>query len=77
MSVTGETSQDPIGPCRPLEQSEESFRHSVMAACTSVLDFGGRPVVAYSRGYAVKLRRGLGLQPVWCLVIRSGLVLEC
>ena len=75
ISVTAEISQDPIGPCRPLEQSEESFRHSVMAAFTSVLDFGARPVVVYSRGYTVKLRRGLGLGPGWCLVIR-GLVLE-
>ena len=47
----------------------------VVAVVASTLDFGARPVVVYSRGYTVKLRRGLGLGPGWCLVIR-GLVLE-
>ena len=40
MSVTAETSHDPICPCGPLEQSEDSFRHSRMAAWSSALDFG-------------------------------------
>ena len=43
MSITAETSQDPIGPCGPLEQSVEIFRHSLMAAWSSLLDL--RPVV--------------------------------
>ena len=46
MSVTAETSQDPIGPCGPLEQSVgDSWRHSLMVALSSALDFGGHPVV--------------------------------
>ena len=45
ISVTAETSQDPIGPCEPLEQSVESFRHSTMAAWSSTLDFAANPVV--------------------------------
>ena len=39
--VTAEMSQDPIGPCGPLEQSKsERFRHSLMAAVSSAFDFG-------------------------------------
>ena len=52
MSFTAETSQDPIGPCGPLEQSEDSCRHSTMAALSSTLDFGVKSVVAYGRGHA-------------------------
>ena len=44
MSVTADTSQDPIGPCSPLEQSEDSLRHCVIAAFSSVLDFGANAV---------------------------------
>ena len=46
---TPETSQDPIGPCGPLEQSafEESSVHSAMASWSSVLDFGVHPVVGF------------------------------
>ncbi len=37
MSVTAETSQDPIGPCGPLEQSVgDRFRHSAMTKLMSV-----------------------------------------
>merc|ERR1719182_554544 len=38
MSVTAETFQDPIGPCGPLEQSVDSWRHWPMAARSSLLD---------------------------------------
>ena len=45
MSATAETSQDPIGPCGPSEQSKAgSFRHCSMAASSSALDFGAHPV---------------------------------
>ena len=44
MSVTADTSQDPIGPYRPVEQSEDSLRHCVMAAFSSDLDFGANAV---------------------------------
>merc|ERR1711900_105797 len=43
ISVTAVTSQDPIGPCGPLEQSVDSFRQSAMAAWSSFLDFGAHP----------------------------------
>merc|ERR1719331_1083592 len=44
MLATFETSQDPIGPCGPLEQSKSPpFRHSAMAAWSSALDFGAQP----------------------------------
>ena len=51
ISVTADTSQDPIGPCGPLEQSVgDSFRHSTTAAWRSALDFGAHaPVVGYQR----------------------------
>ena len=45
LSVAAETSQDPIGPCGPSEQSLDSFRHSVMAASSLALDFGVQAVV--------------------------------
>ena len=45
MSVNAETSQDPIGPCEPLEQSEDSFTHLRMAVWSSALDFGAHPLV--------------------------------
>ena len=44
MSVTPETSQDPIGPCGPLEQSVDSLRHFVVAVWSSAFDFGVHPV---------------------------------
>ena len=47
MSVTVETSQDPIGPCGPLEQRVDSFKHAVMAAWNSALDAGAHAVVEY------------------------------
>ena len=46
MSVTAETSQDPIGPCGPLEQSLDSFRHCSMVGRSSAFDFGANTVVA-------------------------------
>ena len=47
MSVTAETSQDPIGPCSPLEQSVgDSSKHRTMAALSSVLDSGAHPAMA-------------------------------
>ena len=47
MSATDETSQDPIGPCGPLEQLVgESWRHCTVAALSSSLDFGAHAVVA-------------------------------
>ena len=58
MSVTAETSQDPTGPCGPLEQSADSCRHSRMAVWRSDLDFGDHPVVEYDyrdlRGWGLK-----------------------
>ena len=57
ISATAETSHDPIGPCGPLEQSVDSFRHSTMAAWNSSLDFGAQPMVGYYyRAYAVGVR---------------------
>ena len=46
-SVTPDVSQDPIGPCEPLEQSADNLRHSAMAALSSALDLGDQPVVVY------------------------------
>ena len=43
--VTAETSQDPIGPCGPLEQSLDSGRHCTMSAWSSKLVFGAHPVM--------------------------------
>ena len=60
ISVTAETSQDPIGPCRPLEQSEDSCRHSLMAAWRPGLDFGVHSVVrCYCRGDTVGVSVGI------------------
>ena len=57
MSVTADTSQDPIGPCRPLEQSVDSCTHSAMAAWSCALDFGAHPGVGYYyRGAGVWIR---------------------
>ena len=55
ISVTAETSQDPIGPCGPLEQSKsDAFRHSTMAAWSSTFDFGAQAlVVVRVRGWLV------------------------
>ena len=54
MSVTDETSQNPIGPCGPLEQSKSDvFRHSAMAALSSLFDLGAQAVEVgyYYRDY--------------------------
>ena len=61
MSGTADTSQDPIGPCGPLEQSVgDSCRHSTMADWSSVLDFGAHAVaVYYYRGHALMVRMGV------------------
>ena len=54
MSVTADTSQDPIGPCGPLEQSGDSFRHSAMAAWSSALALRAPAAVGrYYSGYKV------------------------
>ena len=50
ISVTAETSQELIAPCRPLEQSVESFKHSRTAAWSSALDFGGGTAVGHRDG---------------------------
>ena len=48
MSITAETSQDPIGPCRLLEQLVGvNSRHSLIAGLSSALDFGAHAVVEY------------------------------
>ena len=41
--ATADTSQDQIGPCGPLEQSGDLFRHVLMAVWSSALDFGAHP----------------------------------
>ena len=57
ISVTPETSQDPIGPCGPLEQSGESSRHSLIAAWSFALDLGTHPVTSYyTVGFRVDAR---------------------
>ena len=43
ISVTADTFHEPIAPCGPLEQSVDTFRHSLMAAWSSA--FGGTPMV--------------------------------
>ncbi len=65
LSATVETSHDPIGPCGPLEQSDDSLRHSTMASWSSDLDFGAHPVVGrcYS-GYIVAARVIVGMMRV-------------
>ena len=60
MSVTADTFQDPIGPYGPLEQSEDSCKHSVMAAWSSALDLGVHPGVGYYC-WVTWLNFGLGL----------------
>ena len=60
MSVTAETSHDPIGPCGPLEQSVDSLRHSTKASWSSDLDFGAHAVVGrYYSDYMVAARVGV------------------
>ena len=56
ISLTAETSQEPIGPCQLSEQSVDSFRHSLMAAWSSALDFGAHAVVGYYRVHTVGVR---------------------
>ena len=43
ISVTADTFHDPIAPCGPLEQSVDTFRHSLMAAWSCA--FGANAVV--------------------------------
>ena len=46
--VTAETSQDPIGPCGPLEQLVgDMWRHCTRAAFNPALDDGAHPVVVH------------------------------
>merc|ERR1719326_174141 len=44
MSVTWDTSHVPIGPCGPLEQSDESLRHASTASLSSLRVFGENTV---------------------------------
>ena len=56
ISVTPDTSQDPIGPCGPSEQSKSPrFRHSAMAASSSALDLGAHPYVVVVVGIVVSV----------------------
>ena len=61
MSVTADTSHDPISPCTPLEQSVDNCRHSLMAVWSSALESGGHPVVSFYEDYAV----GVSSLHVW------------
>ena len=45
ISVTAETSQDPIGSCEPSAQSVDSFKHSAIWALSSAFDLGAQAVV--------------------------------
>ena len=56
MSVTDETSHDPIVPCGALEQSVDSLRHSTMAAWSSAVDFGAHSVVGIPGATRLVLR---------------------
>ena len=57
VSVTAETSQDPIGPCGVVPQVRDIFMHCAMPAFSSALDFGAHAVMNYfNRGYTVRLR---------------------
>ena len=49
ISVTADTSHDPIGPCGPLEQSFvlDNFRQSLMAAWSCAPEVGAHPAVEY------------------------------
>ena len=54
MSFTAETSHDPIGPYRPLEQSVNSSKQSLMVALSTALDSGDHAMVIkglYDCGY--------------------------
>ena len=61
LSGMAETSQDPIGPCGPLEQSKSfSVRHSTMAALSSASDVRANAAVAhYNRGYTSGVKMGV------------------
>ena len=52
ISVIAETSQDPIGPCGPLEQSADSFRHSLMVtwSLAFAVDFASHPAQNNDQG---------------------------
>ena len=46
ISFTFDVTQDPIGPCAPLEQAaSDAFRHAAMAALSSTFDFGAQSAV--------------------------------
>ena len=47
ISVTDDTSHDPMGPREPLEQSVDIRRHSTKASLSSFLDAGTNPVLEY------------------------------
>ena len=64
MSLTAETSQDPIGWCGPLEQSMDIFRHSLMAAWSSLLDLRVNP------GLGVTMGQTLGFSTRVTMMIR-------
>ena len=50
MSVTADTSQDPIGPCVVYLQWVDRLRHCTIPALSSALSFGAQPAVGYCRG---------------------------
>ena len=68
ISVTTDTSQDTIGPFEPLEQSEDSSRHSLMAACSSAFDFGVHPAVEYDNSDLA-----LGIVVVVSVLVTAGM----
>ena len=42
---TLDTSQDPIGPCKLLEQSVDTLVHSITAVWSCALSFGANPAI--------------------------------
>ena len=75
ISVRVETFQDPIGPCGPLEQSVESFRHFTIVACSSALEFGVHSAVEYyHKGCAVRFK--MRLRIIFRLGFRSRMTLR-
>ena len=47
MSVTADTSHDPMGPCGPVEQSPngDNLMHAAIVSCSSVLFWGANAAV--------------------------------
>ena len=76
--VIAETSQEPIGPCELVEQSEDSSRHSLMASWRTALDSGAHPIVGYyfkdlhGRSVRIVIRAGVSVRMRF--KIRLGLV---